>query len=122
METKNALIKSTQLGIEDHGLMSFSINLDYGDSFQGAGGYCLDGPRQDENGDFIKREGTAWGMSLIMEILNVVGVSNWEDLPGKHIRVKAHSTGVEAIGHITEDKWLTFKEFGKELQHEQRAR
>ena len=117
IETKNALITSTMLGIEDHGIMSFFLYLDYGDSgHQGAGGYCLDEPLKDRNGRFIRRVGSANGMDLIMKILEVVDVEKWEDLPSKHIRVKAEYTKVHAIGHITKDKWLDFDEFWSEMK------
>jgi hypothetical protein len=108
METKNAVIKSTFLGVEDHGIFTFFLNLDYGSSGQGAGGYTLDDkPKKVEH----RREGTAEGMSLIMEILKTVGVDKWESLPGKHIRAIADHEHVEAIGNILQDKWLNFKEF-----------
>jgi hypothetical protein len=111
IETKNARIQSTMLGIEDHGIMSFSLYLDYGSSGQGAGGYCLDTPVKDSNGRFIKRVGTAAGTTIIMEILRVVGVDKWEDLPNKHIRVRADHCKVHAIGHLLKDEWLDFGAF-----------
>ena len=115
METKNAKIKSTMLGIEDHGIMSFMLHLDYGGSGQGAGGYCLDTPiHQGET--FIKRVGTAGGMSLIIEIMKVVGVEKWEDLPGKVIRVKAEQSKVHAIGHFMDDEWLDFPRFFEDFK------
>ena len=114
-ETKNAIITSTMLGIEDHGVMSFYLYLDYGGTHQGAGGYVLDTPLK-QGSTFIRRIGTAEGMALIMEILEVVGVGKWEDLKGKHIRVKANSNGVKAIGHIIKDKWLDFEQFFVEIK------
>lgn len=112
-EVKNAKINSTMLGMEDHGIMSFYLYLDYGGGGQGAGGYCLDKPLKDEKNKFIKRVGTSAGLSVIMEILNTVGVTKWEDLKGKHIRVRASFSKVEAIGHLLEDRWLDFEEFFK---------
>ena len=104
METKNAIIRSTYLGIEDHGIMTFYLNLDYGSVYQSAGGYALDTVLE-KDGKFIKRIGYGKGMSLIMEILTIIGVEKWEDLPGSHIRVIAKHAGVIAIGHFLEDKW-----------------
>lgn len=116
METRNAIITGTMLGIEDHGIMSFMIYLDYGDgSFQGAGGYCLDTPVKQGN-TFLRRVGSASGMSLIMEILEVVGVSKWEDLKGKHIRVKCDRTEVREIGNIIKNKWVNFNQFFEEIK------
>ena len=115
METKNAVIQSTQLGKEDHGIMSFMLTLDYGGSGQGAGGYALDTPIK-KGGKFVKRIGSAAGMSLIMAVLQVVGVENWEDLPGKNIRVRSEHAKVHAIGHFLNDEWLDFKMFWDEIK------
>ena len=41
-EIKNAIITGTYLGIEDHGILTFWLYLDYGGSGQGFGGYQLD--------------------------------------------------------------------------------
>jgi hypothetical protein len=111
METKNALIKSTYLGIEDHGIMTFYLNLDYGDCFQSAGGYALDTVLEGKDGKFVCRIGYGKGMSLIMEILKTVEVEKWEDLPCHHIRVLADHTKVSSIGHLLKDKWLNFEQF-----------
>ena len=40
-EIKNAIITGTYLGIEDHGILTFWLYLDYGGSGQGFGGYQL---------------------------------------------------------------------------------
>jgi len=115
METKNAKITSTMLGIEDHGIMSFMLHLDYGGEGQGVGGYSLDTPIS-QGSTFIKRVGTAAGMSLIMEIMKVVDVKKWEDLPGQVIRVQADQSKVHAIGHFMNNKWLDFSLFFEEFK------
>lgn len=104
IEIKNARIKSTMLGYEDYGIMTFMLYLDYGHSCQGVGGYCLG------------EEGSS--MAVIMEILNIVGVDKWENLTGKHIRVKTTWTKVLEIGNFLEDKWLNFDKFFKESTNE----
>ena len=92
-ESKNAKIASTMLGIEDHGIMTCMLTLDYGGVSQGFGGYDLKyGP---------------YGVKFLREILETVGVSEWEDLPGKYIRVVSDHGKVHRIGHITEDRWFT---------------
>ena len=95
---KNAIIKSVEIEIEDHGLLTVWLMLDYGDSTsQGFGGWCLYNeyfPKNDRAGRFIQR------------ILDVVGVRNWNDLSGKTIRVRGSGTGVDAIGHIIKDDWF----------------
>ena len=91
-ETRNAKIVSTMLGIEDHGIMTCMLTLDYGGVTQGFGGYNLKyGP---------------YGVKFLREILETVGVSEWEDLPGKHIRAVSNLSKVHCIGHITNDQWF----------------
>jgi hypothetical protein len=111
METKNAKIESTMLGIEDHGIMTFFLGLNYGGCGQSAGGYMLlsSKPEQDKN---------AFGIAIIKEILRVVGVTKWEELKGKHIRTKTDYSKVYEIGNIIEDEWLNFEEFAQKFKRE----
>lgn len=109
IEIKNAVIECTHLGCEDHGIMTWCLQLKYGSTGQGFGNYALD----DWNEGLKRRIGTAWGMESIGLLLNAVGVGSWEKLPGKYIRVKSESGWngkVVAIGHIVEDKWFSPKE------------
>ena len=108
MEIKNAKIDFTSLGFQRGTIMSFSIGLDYAGSGQCAGGYRLD-----DAGN-----GTVYGLAIIMEILKIVGVENWEDLKGQYIRVKATHDKVSAIGNLLEDKWLDFGEFAQKFRGE----
>jgi hypothetical protein len=52
--------------------------------------------------------------------MEIAGVSRWEDMNGKTIRVKSSHSGIESIGHIVKDDWFTpsvdFKEMGKDIQ------
>ena len=91
METKNAVITTARIFIEDHGILTCFIDLDYGDSRQGFGGYD-------------NRENLAL---FVSEILKVVGVNNWSDLPGKTIRVVGTHSKIESIGHIVKDIFFT---------------
>src|SRR3990167_10576868 len=103
MQIVNAKINGTMLGIEDHGIMTASVELDYGGSGQGFGGCALDEPIKDASGKFLRRQGTAYGCEFIKRILWVVGVERWEALIGKHVRVKREDGwgGMAfAIGHI----------------------
>jgi len=93
---KNAIIKKTFLGIEDHGF-TFCLYLKYGSGDQGAGMIALDG---DHEVNAIK---------LLRKILEVVGVDKWEDLPGRPIRALASGLKVHAIGHIVEERWVDFQ-------------
>jgi len=104
MNTVNARIKSTMLGVEDHGILTAYIHLDYGGSGQGFGGYALDS-YEGERGKG-GRQGTAWGMEFIRRVLETVGAERWEQLPGMHCRVRQTDDKVQAIGHIIENKWF----------------
>lgn len=112
METLNAQIKSTKLGFIANGICSFDLILD----IQGGGGVCvggwaLDGPDNKRE----KRIGSAYGMSVIMRILEVVGVDTWEELKGKYIRIKDVHLGdsVTSIGNLMKEEWIDFDTFGK---------
>jgi hypothetical protein len=99
-EYQNAKITSTMLGVEDHGILTCFLYLDYGGTCQGFGGYGMDAY------DGKRRVGVAYGMEFIAEVLRTVGVGKWEDLPGKHVRAVANHSKVERIGHIIKDVWF----------------
>lgn len=100
-EEKNATIESVSLGIEDHGILTAFVYLDYGDAgVQGFGGYALGGT-------------TACAV-FIRRCLEIGGVDEWKCLPGKTVRVRSDYAKVEAIGHITKDDWFNpASEFAK---------
>lgn len=89
MEIKNAKIKGTMLGNEDHGIPTCFLYLDYGGSQQGFGGYDL----------------RHYGIKMITRILEVVGVETWGDLDGEYVRAEIIDGLVKGIGHITDDVW-----------------
>lgn len=90
MEIINALIESTYLG-QDDGRIIFWLNLKYNTgSGQGFGGCAL----QD-----VK-------FQALMNMMNVIGVTKWEDLKGKLVRVAGSDARRNLIGHIIEDKWF----------------
>lgn len=106
---RNARITSTMLGREDHGIMTFMLYIDAGVFSCGVGGFCLD---EFSTASQI-RVFQAKSMRVISEILNVVGVDKWEDLPGKYIRFEDNGLGstVTKIGNIVNNKWLDMKNF-----------
>lgn len=111
MEIENAKIVSTSLGTEDHGIFTFWLNLE-GDGWGvGFGGYALDGFDEIKNTRVLQPIGAA----AIQEVLRVVGVSIWEELPGNYVRVVTDGPGgkVTRIGNLIEDKWLDVDEFFK---------
>ena len=83
MEKWNARIESTMLGYE-HGRLTFMLNLEFG-AYQGFGGYGIEG---------------IYAAIVIANILGVVGVSKWEDLPGKYVVCHGNDSKIEGISNI----------------------
>jgi len=100
-DVKNAKITSTMIGFEDHGCLTYMINLDYGGVSQGAG-MGMFGNKKKQNGALFTEH--------IVGVLVVVGVSTWEELVGKSVRVVSDHCQVYKIGHYLEDKWFTLHE------------
>jgi hypothetical protein len=111
VEIRNAVISSTNLGFLSHGIFQFYVNLNYGSSGQGFGGYGLD----DYNKATDKRHGTAFGCEAIIQVLKTVGVNQWEELVGKSVRVVTTRNKIKRIGHYLDDKWLDLEELSKEF-------
>mgnify|MGYP007100263266 FL=1 len=112
MKIKNAKIRSTMLGRENHGIMTFMIYISADGFGCGIGGYWLD----EFNSATQTRVFRAESMEAISKVLEVIGVDKWEDLPGKYIRFEDNGWGskVTKIGNIIEEKWLNLEElFGK---------
>ena len=109
-EIINARIESTSLGIEDHGILSFFLHLEFDGSGQGFGGYALDTFDKEKK----RRVGHAFGTDCILRILEVLKVHNWEDLRGKYLRIKRINHKIIAIGHIVENKWFNIEDLAKE--------
>jgi hypothetical protein len=110
METVNARISGTMLGIEDHGILTFFIYLEWPGAGQGLGGFALD----QHNRQTKERDGWGLGFVAIRKILETVGVDKWESLPKTLVRLKVDGLGSSRppiIGHILEDKWFDLKEF-----------
>lgn len=110
LEQHNAKITGTALGFADHGIMTFWLSLEFDGGGVGFGGYALD------TYDKEKKERVGWGPSLdcLKEIMETVGVENWEDIKGKHIVVESEGFGGKATGIrnlVKEDKWFRPKEW-----------
>ena len=88
-------VGSTRLGWEDHGILTASIDCrsSYGGvGGVGVGGYALDAPlKRGESG--TERVGTAYGLDHVMQLMRVVGVEKWEDMPGRRVIVLSTGSG-----------------------------
>lgn len=98
----NAIITSSSVEIEDHGILTCIIGLKgngWGASF---GGYALKTDSniasEDFTGFFIRR------------LLETVGGFALNGLKDKPCRIKLEDGTVVAIGHFIEDKWFNPKE------------
>ena len=104
-EIRNAIIKSANLTNANHGLLTGWLQLDYGDSGQGFGGYSLYMPKSFKHHDLLSVAG-----HFIWRCMEIADVSSWEKLAGKTIRVKLDKPGlagrIAAIGHIVRDDWF----------------
>lgn len=107
---ENAQITDVSLEINEHCCLTFSITLKgsgWGASF---GGYNL----AFFNGTSFK--GSEKGLEALARVMYVVGVSKWEDIKGRYVRVKQEDRLVVGIGNIIEDKWFEPREFFKEVK------
>lgn len=104
MKILNAQIIDTKLGRESNGYFTFTLFIDMGNERAVIGNYILE-----QNGIFHQN-----GLNVISDILDVVGVSTWEELAGKYIRVKWDETLgniVDELGHIIQDRWISIRSY-----------
>lgn len=102
IETKNAIIEDASIFIEDHGILTAYLYLDYGGSGQGFGGHALHLPK-----DYTHfTESKNFAGHFIRRSLEIADVEKWAQLKGKAIRVKADHGKVHAIGHILKEDWF----------------
>lgn len=101
IETRNAVIGDTIITNDDHGLLTAWIELDYGGTKQGFGGYTLYLPKP-----FTYHNIQSVAGHFIWRVMEIAGVDEWSKLKGKAIRVRADHTRVHAIGHVIKDDWF----------------
>lgn len=98
-KVKNAIIKDVKVMIEDHGLLSCYVTLDYDGSAQCFGGYELYNPHFKH---VSKNKAGLW----FFRLMEAVGVYNLDDLKGKAVRAYADNNKIYALGHIVKDEWF----------------
>jgi hypothetical protein len=102
-EERNAVITHATITSEDHGCLTAWLTLDYGAAGQCFGGRALYLPK---DWRFHERHSGLAG-HFLWRCMEVAGVTRWEHIVGKTIRVRATHNGVSAIGHIVKDDWFT---------------
>ena len=101
IEIKNAVIKGVKLSTDDHNLLTCWLDLDYGGSGQGFGGYALYLPKS-----FSHHTLNSVAGHFIFRCMEIAGVTEWDQMVGKTVRAKAEHSKVHAIGHIVKDDWF----------------
>lgn len=87
-------VESADVFIEDHGILTFYIILDFGGSGQGFGGYCLDNYSKEKK----RRIGSAAGGDLYLQILNFFAVDRWSDIVGRTVYALRNNPMGDIIG------------------------
>src|SRR4051812_13999367 len=92
-KVKNAVIESARITNDDHGLLSAWLTLDYGGRGQGFGRFPLFLPSSYKHPQVSRSN---YAGHFIWRVMEVAGVSEWSDLPGKTIRVRCEHSKVHA--------------------------
>lgn len=110
-----ATIRGTRFGYQDHGILTADLDLRWEGAGIWAPGYCLDSPDKSEGVEPGTRLGTAYGLDHLIRLLEVVGVSKWEDLPHKQVFVLFPNDGgwgssASGLANLLTGKAFIFKE------------
>jgi len=89
---KLAYVCKASLEIQERGILTFWINVDYEEgSSQTVGGFALDSYDKQRQ----ERVGTAYGCEMIRKILTEFGVNDFSEIAHKHIWVLGTGEGLE---------------------------
>ena len=105
----NAKIESVSLCFQND-ILTFYLGL----KIEGGYGCCFGGYALDEYDEAESRRlPISLGLECLEEIMKTVGVSSWENLRDKYLRVVDRGLGksIAVIGNIMEDKWFDIEEF-----------
>jgi len=107
---RNVKITDTRLTMRENGCLAFHIYFE-GQCSGGFGGYVLGHGYL--GADHFDADGS--GLVAMMKIMDVVGVEDWEALPGKYLRIVDPGLGgvTTKIGNIIKDKWFDIDAFFK---------
>lgn len=110
MEIKNAMIEDVSLTSDGHGLLTAYLHLTFGGYNQGFGGYALYLPKSFKH----HNKSAGYAGHFIWRVMEIAGVSSWDKLKGKTIRVESNMSKIHRIGHIIKDDWFCPEEDFKE--------
>lgn len=103
----NARITAVSLGIEDHGILTSYLTMDFRGGGQGFGGYNLN----DEN--YLG----AW----IRGVMKALKLDEWDKVKGQLCRVERAGGLLIGISHIVDSTWFypkrVFEEMEAKSQH-----
>lgn len=102
MDTLNAIIENVSITSDDHGCLSAWIQVKHSNGNQAFGGYALYLPKP-----FTHHKMESVAGHFIFRCMEVAGVTAWDKMKGKTIRVKCDHSHIESIGHIVEEDWFT---------------
>ena len=102
----NAEITYTKLGFEDHCCLTFVLTLEGEGWGVNYGNYCL-GHRYDKPGESKALD----GYGVIIQLLNTLGVDNWEDLKGTYVRAEFKDSMIKRIGHLIKGQWFDYEKY-----------
>lgn len=105
-------ITGTMLGYEDHGILTSSVSCEGGVGGVSFGGYTYD---QYDRVAEKRVVSNGFGLDQIAQIMQVVGVSKWEALPGKQVAILEGGSGgwgsrAVGIASLDGERVLIFKE------------
>lgn len=99
-KTYKATVRSTFIGIEDHGFFCVNIDFDYdGGCSQGTGCYTIPGLMAEK---------------AIKSYLKLFNISSWEELKGKRCQVRCDDGFIKAMRLKDEDDWTELAEIFSE--------
>lgn len=105
---ENMTIKSTFLGREDHGFLTFNLDCANAANGIGVGGYTLDSAPEQPGGSRIP---TASGFALVYAVISTAAVDSWEKLPGTRVLVLFEDQRCAGFANPDTGKVLVFEEF-----------
>jgi hypothetical protein len=125
IEIVNAVVESATLHLERGFALVSWLQLNYGGTSQGFGGYVLGGTGDAKTPAAQHGQQPNLCAEWVVSCLRAAGVDNWKDIPGKVVRVRREAGWngrIVGIGHaIKDDCWFLPEQRIADLQSEYRA-